>query len=243
MMTVAVVTGGNRGIGAAIAQRLAADGRAVVIGYGHDGEAAEAVCARIEAAGGAAMAIQADISQEAQAAALMEQAQARFGRLDVLVNNAAVVESRCLADIDAKHIDAQFAVNVRGLLLASKHAASWMGRGGSIVNISSINARGPIAEAPVYSATKAAVEALTKALARELGPHGIRVNAVAPGLIMTARHATDVPATVKNVFTERTPFGRLGTPDEVAGVVAFLASADAGWVTGEIIAATGGYGL
>lgn len=105
---------------------------------------------------------------------MMEQATEKFGRLDVLVNNAAVIEGKILADIDARHIDAQFAVNVRGLLLASKHAAARMAEGGSIINISSINARGPVAQAPVYSATKAAVEAITKALARELGPRGIR---------------------------------------------------------------------
>ena len=241
-MAVAVVTGGSRGIGAAIVRRLAADGMAVVIGYHTDDAAAERVRAAVAQAGGTAIAVRADLADESHIASLIEQSVARFGRLDLLVNNAAIAEVRALADMDATHIDASLALNVRGVLLASKHAVARMERGGCIVNISSDNARNPVPTAAVYSATKAAVEALTKALARELGPRGIRVNAVAPGWILTERHAAEIPPDTQSYVVEHTALGRLGTPADIAAVVAFLASPDAAWITGEIVGATGGYG-
>lgn len=240
---IALVTGGSRGIGAAIVRHLAAEGLAVVLGFGADAAAAEEVCRGVTVQGGSALAVQADLADPDQVATLVEQTVAAHGRLDVLVNCAAVIEGRPLAEVDAAHIDALFAVNVRGLLLACKHAAAAMTEGGSIVNISSINARGPVPQAPVYSATKAAVEALTKALARDLGPRGIRVNALAPGLILTERNQARVTEAVHTRFVTATPLGRLGTPEEIAAAVAFLASPAAGWITGEILAATGGYGL
>lgn len=239
-MKVAVVTGGGRGIGAAIVHRLAADGTTVVIGYLANLTAAESVRLGIERAGGSAMVAQVDVSREDQVDALMEAVHTKFGRIDVLVNNAAIHEARALAEVDARHIDAHFAVNVRGLLLASKSASRRMARGGTIINVSSINAREPVAEAAVYSATKAAVGAITKALALELGPQGIRVNAVAPGVTLTERHLA-TSDDVRHIVIDRTPLGRLGTPEEIAAVVAFLASRDASWITGEIITVTGGY--
>jgi 3-oxoacyl-[acyl-carrier protein] reductase len=239
-MRVAVVTGGNRGIGAAIVRRLAADGLAVVIGYCSDATAAEAVRDQVERDGGRAITANADLSHEDHISALMEEVRVKLGAIDILVNNAAIREAKSLVEIDSQHIDAQFAVNVKGLLLASKYAAEEMAQGGSIINISSVNARHPIREAAVYCATKAAVEAITKALARELGPRGIRVNAVAPGVTLTEKH-TITPDDTLRLFISETPLGRLGTPEEVAAAVAFLGSKDASWITGEIIAVTGGY--
>jgi 3-oxoacyl-[acyl-carrier protein] reductase len=237
---VAIVTGGSRGIGAAIVRRFAADGTAVVIAYHSDVAAADSIRLEIERDGGTAIIANADISREDQVQALMELVCSKLGRIDVLVNNAAIGMAKVLDEVDARHIDEHFAVNVRGLLLATKYAAARMAQGGSIINISSINAREPVPEGAVYSATKAAVEAVTKALARELGPRGIRVNAIAPGLILTDRHIA-TPDEVKRECIAKTPLGRLGTTDEIAAVVQFIASKDASWITGEIIAVTGGY--
>lgn len=242
-MRVAIVTGGNRGIGAAIVRRLARDGLAVMIGCLSDKDATEDVRRQVETAGGRAASVQAYVSIEEQAAALIGEAVARFGCLDVLVNNAAVGAGTFLADIDAAHVDVHLATNVRGLLLASKHAAARMGAGGCIVNVSSENGRSPVPGGAVYSATKAAVDAITKALARELGPRSIRVNSVCPGLIMTECKVQIVPEDALDGVREKTPLGRLGVPDDVARVVSFLASEDAAWVTGEVVGATGGYGL
>jgi 3-oxoacyl-[acyl-carrier protein] reductase len=237
----AIVTGASSGIGAAIATYLAATGFAVVVNYRASGPEAEAVCAAIAAAGGIAAACQADITTEAAAAELVGFALTTFGRLDVLVNNAGIAIPRSLAEIDAEHIAAHLSVNLAGLLYVSKHAAFAFGdRGGSIVNISSINGISPVPGGAVYSATKAAVNAITVSLARELGSKNIRVNAVAPGLTMTERYQREVPDDAKKYVIETTPLGRLGTPDDLAGTVGFLASDASVWVTGQVIAVSGG---
>jgi 3-oxoacyl-[acyl-carrier protein] reductase len=237
----AIITGAGRGIGAAIARHLAASGVAVVVNFVSSRAAARELCADIAASGGQAAAFQADITSEAEVAALVDFAVQNFGGLDILVNNAGISPGNPLGELDTAHIDAIFAVNVRGLLLASKHAARAFGdAGGVIVNIGSIWGTTPVANAAAYSASKAAVNAITLSLARELGPRGIRVNAVTPGLILTERCATEVPEAARQSVAAQTPLRRLGLPDEVAELVTYLASDSARWVTGQIIAASGG---
>jgi len=237
----AIVTGAARGIGAAIATRLAAAGYAVVINYATRAAEAEAVRAAIVNSGGRALTRQADISSETQAAALVDFAVEAFGPLHLLVNNAGIAIGRPLAEIDAAHVNELVGVNIAGLLFACKHAARvFPAAGGVIVNISSINATSPVPGGAVYSATKAAMNAITVSLARELGGRQIRVNALAPGLTMTDRYAAEIPEDAKQHVIEETPLGRLGLPDDIAGVVVFLASDDARWITGQIIAASGG---
>ncbi len=238
---VAVVTGASQGIGAAIARHFAGLGYAVVVNYHKTARAAEALCADITAAGGSAQAFRADITDETQAAALIDLATATFGGLSVLVNNAGFAEGMPIADITAAHIDATFALNIRGLLFCCKHAVRAFGQdGGAIINISSVNGISPVPGGAAYSGSKAAVNAITVALARELGPKNIRVNALAPGLTMTPRYLTEIPEDAKQHVIGETPLGRLGTPEDIARATAFLASADSAWVTGQILSASGG---
>jgi 3-oxoacyl-[acyl-carrier protein] reductase len=239
--SVAVITGASQGIGAAIARHFAGVGYAVVVNYHKSPEAAEALCADITEAGGSAKAFHADITDEAQSAALIDFAVTGFGGLSVLVNNAGFAEGMPISEITAAHIDATFALNIRGLLFCCKHAARAFGEnGGAIINISSVNGISPVPGGAAYSGSKAAVNAITIALARELGPKNIRVNALAPGLTMTKRYLADIPESAKQHVIGETPLGRLGTPDDIARAAAFLAAADAGWVTGQILAASGG---
>jgi 3-oxoacyl-[acyl-carrier protein] reductase len=237
---VAIVTGAARGIGAAIATHLAKAGYKVVINFHTRGEEAGALAARIVSDGGIAEIFGADITQEVQAAALVDFAVEKFGRLDVLVNNAGIAKGMALAEIDAAHIGELTAINISGLLFACKHAVKYFAPGAAIVNVSSINATSPVPGAAVYSGTKAAVDAITVSLARELGEKGIRVNAVAPGLTMTARYDAEFSDEVKKYVIDKTPLGRLGVPEDIAGLVTFLASDAAHWVTGQIISASGG---
>ena len=239
---VAIVTGASGGIGSACARRLARDGAAVVVHYHAREAAAEALAAEIRAEGGAALPLQADLSDPAAPAALVAAATEAFGRLDLLVNNAAVAEVAALEAIDAGHVQRHFAANVGAVLFASQAAARAFGEaGGAIVNVSSINASQPPPGGAVYSATKAAVEAITKSLAIELGPRGIRVNAVAPGATDTGMLRSVLPPGMAQQIREKTPLGnRLGTPDDIAAVVAFLAGPDAAWITGQVINASGG---
>lgn len=238
---IAIVTGASRGIGAAIAAHLAATGFRVVVNYHSHAAAAAAVCDGITAKGGIALPFQADIAAEPAAKALVDFAVEQFGGLDVLVNNAGIAVGKALAEVDAAHIDAHVSINIAGLLYASKHAAFAFGdRGGSIINISSVNGISPIPGGAVYSATKAAVNAITVSLARELGAKQIRVNAVAPGLTMTERYEREVPDDAKGYVMEKTPLGRLGGPDDLVGAVGFLASDASAWVTGQVIAVSGG---
>ena len=241
---VAIVTGGSRGIGAATARKLAADGARVVVNYARAAAAAAAVVQEIQTAGGEATAVQADVSDREQVARLVEDTVGRYGRLDVLVNNAGVLDGAPLDAITDEHVERQFAVNVRGALYATQAAVPAFGtRGGRVVNVSSVVADAPQPGLAVYSATKAALEAITRSLAAELAPRQVTVNAVAPGATVTDMlEAVRSPEFEARVVA-RTPLGRLGRPVDIADVIAFLASEESGWVTGQVIAASGGLRL
>jgi 3-oxoacyl-[acyl-carrier protein] reductase len=240
---VAVVTGASKGIGASIARHLAAEGAAVVVDYVSSRADAERVVAEITRAGGRAIAVQADVARPADVTRLFAEAVKAFGRVDVLVNNAGVYEFRPLGDITEEHFHKLFDLNVLGLLLASREAVRHFGiEGGSIVNISSIASTLSPADASVYSGTKAAVDAVTRSLAKELGPRNIRVNAVNPGMVETEGvHAAGLDQSdFRKQVEAKTPLGRIGQPRDVAPTVVFLASEDSGWMTGESLVIAGG---
>jgi 3-oxoacyl-[acyl-carrier protein] reductase len=236
---VAIVTGGSRGIGAAVATTLAARGAAVVVGYGREAAAAEAVAAKIGAAGGRAAVAGGDARDPATAEAAVAAAQRAFGRLDILVTAAGVSVYRPLAEIDEAHVRDVFDVNVLGTVLAIRAASPHLPEGGRIVTFASRLALNPLPGSAIYSASKAAVIGLTQTFALELGPRGITVNAVAPGMIETDMTREAVAARGAAVAAA-TPLRRIGQPDDVAGVVAFLASDDARWITGRTLRADGG---
>ncbi len=239
---VAVVTGASKGIGAGIAVRLAADGAAVVVNYSRSADAARAVVGRIADAGGRASAVQADLSQPSEIKGLFDEAIAAYGRVDILVNNAGIYEFGDLDSITPESIDRQFGLNVRGLILATQAAARvFPETGGVVVNISSNVAITPVAMAPVYSATKGAVDNLTRSIALELAPRHIRVVGIAPGL--TETEGTRGMGEGAAPFIARTPLGRMGQPADIAAAVSFAVSDDAGWVTGETIQVSGGLRL
>ncbi|WP_320109213.1 glucose 1-dehydrogenase [Mangrovibrevibacter kandeliae] len=239
---VAVVTGASKGIGAAVAKALAKDGASVVVNYASSQAGADAVVAAITAAGGKAVAVKGDVSKAAEAQALVEAAVERFGRLDVLVNNSGIYEFAPIEDITEEHYTRQFNVNVLGLLLTTKAASRHLGEGGSVVNISSAvtNLHPPMSA--VYTGTKGAVEAISGVLAKELAPRQIRVNVVSPGYVETeGTHTAGIAGSeMETGIVAQTPLGRAGRPDDIADVVAFLASDAARWVSGEIISASGG---
>lgn len=239
---VAIVTGASKGIGAAIAASLAAEGAAVVVNYASSRAAADTLVNAIVAAGGKAVAIKADVSKAAEAQALVDAAIGHYGRLDVLVNNAGIYEFAPLADITEEHYAKQFNINVLGLLLVTQAAAKRMSDGGSIINIGSLVARRMPANSAVYAGTKGALNAITGVLAQELGPRNIRVNALNPGLVETeGAHAADLvdSAFGAHAATE-SPLGRIGQPGDIAAVAVFLASSDSYWLTGEHLYASGG---
>jgi 3-oxoacyl-[acyl-carrier protein] reductase len=239
---VAVVTGASKGIGAAIAQELAKDGASVIVNYSASGQQAEAVVAKIQAAGGNAKSVRADVSQPGQAKQLIDTTVSEFGRVDILVNNAAVYDFLPLEQVTEAHFDRMFNLNVKGLLFTTQAAAAAFGeRGGSIINIGSMASQTPPPGGVVYSATKGALDVITKGLAGELGPRKILVNAVLPGPVETeGTQSMDNWDQFKNMLVPRTPLGRVGQPRDIATVVSFLASDDAGWITGQIIPAAGG---
>ncbi|KQT79543.1 oxidoreductase [Methylobacterium sp. Leaf465] len=239
---VAVVTGASKGIGAGIATALARDGAAVVVNYASSQTGAEAVVAGITAAGGRAIAVRADVSKAAEAQALIEAAVAQFGRLDVLVNNSGVYEFAAIEEVTEAHYRRLFDINVLGVLLASGAAAKHLGEGGSIVNISSAITHVSTPAAAVYSGTKGAVNAISGVLANELAPRRIRVNTVSPGYVVTeGTHSAGITGSEMEAgFVAQTPLGRAGHPGDIADVVAFLASDEARWLTGENITASGG---
>ncbi len=239
---VAVVTGASKGIGAAIAEELAKDGASVIVNYATSSQGADAVVAKITAAGGKAKAVRADVSKPAEAKQLIASAVAEFGRIDILVNNAAVYDFLPLNEITEAHFDRMFDLNVKGLLFTTQAAAAAIGDGGgSIINIGSMASQTPPPGSSVYSATKGALDVITKGLAGELGPRKIRVNAVLPGPVETeGTQSMDNWDQFKAMLVPRTPLGRVGQPRDIATVVSFMASDEAGWITGQIIPAAGG---
>jgi 3-oxoacyl-[acyl-carrier protein] reductase len=240
---VAIVTGASKGIGASIAKHLAEEGAAVVVNYASSKEGADRVVAEISGKGGKVIAVQANIAKEGDVRRLFAEAREAFGRLDILVNNAGVYEFLPLESVTAEHFHRMFDLNVLGLILASKEAAKHFGaEGGSIVNISSVASTAAPATASVYSATKAAVDAVTRSLAKELGPRNIRVNAVNPGMVETEGvHAGGfAQSDFRKQVEAQTPLGRIGQPQDIAPAAVFLASPDSGWITGETLHISGG---
>ena len=239
---VALVTGASKGIGAAIATALAAEGASVVVNYASSKEGAEAVVARIKQAGGTAVAVRGDVSQQADAKALVDAAVQQFGRLDILVNNSGVYGFAPLEEITEADFHRHFNVNVLGLLLTTQAALPHLGEGASVINISSVVTRTTPPHSAVYTGTKGAVDAITGVLSRELGPRKIRVNAINPGMVETEGthtagfHGTDFEADA----IAQTPLGRIGQPQDIASIAVFLASDDANWMTGEQLLASGG---
>jgi 3-oxoacyl-[acyl-carrier protein] reductase len=236
----AIVTGGSRGIGAAIVRRLVRDGVAVTINYASGRSAADALVAEIEAADGRAIAVQADLADPATPARLFDAAEAAFGGVDVLVNNAGVMELGPLADMTDEAFARQTSINLDSVFRSMREAARRLRDGGRIVSFSSSVVGLYQPGYGVYAATKAAVEAMTHVLAKELGGRRITVNAVAPGPVETRLFLEGKSEQQVRAIAAMNPFGRLGQPDDIAGLVAFLAGNDSGWVNGQIIRANGG---
>jgi 3-oxoacyl-[acyl-carrier protein] reductase len=236
---VAIVTGASRGIGRAIAERLAQDGASVVINYGRSADQAKELVSSIEANGGQALAVQADISQVVDIRRLFQETVNRFGQLDILVNNAGIGKAAPIAEVTEEDFDAVLAINVRGVLFAMQEAARCMSDGGRIVTVSSSTAIYPSPGSAVYAASKAAPKLFTEVLAQELGERGITVNSVVPGPT-TPGIFDNMPAEVHEAAAASSPFGRIGRAEDIADVVAFLVSEEARWITGQHILANGG---
>jgi 3-oxoacyl-[acyl-carrier protein] reductase len=237
---IAVVTGASSGIGAGIAKAMGAAGATVIVNYSSSKTGADAVVAAIEAAGGKAVAVQADVSKSADVVRLFDQVKADYGKVDVLVNNAGFAIFEMVADLTEEAFHKQFNVNVLGYFLTIREALKHFGATGSIINISSILSTDPYLASSVYAATKGAVDTMTFALARELGPRGIRVNSILPGHTKTPATDGHFEGELGEKLIAGTPLGRFGEPEDIAPVAVFLASDDAHWVTGESLRAAGG---
>jgi 3-oxoacyl-[acyl-carrier protein] reductase len=241
---VAVVTGASKGIGASIALHLAAEGAAVVVNYASSKEGADRVVGEITGKGGRAIAVQADVTKQADIRRLFAEAKRTFGPLDILVNNSGIYEFAPIEEVTPEHFHKQFDLNVLGLILTSQEAIKHLGSGGgSIINISSVVATAPPPNACVYSATKAAVDAVTRSLAKELGPRQIRVNAINPGMVETEGvHAAGIAdSDFRRQLEAQTPLGRIGQPQDIGPAAVFLASDESGWITGETFTISGGF--
>jgi 3-oxoacyl-[acyl-carrier protein] reductase len=239
---VAVITGASKGIGAAIAKALAAEGASVVVNYASSKAGADAVVAAITAGGGKAVAVGGDVSKKAEAQGIIDAAIKTYGRLDILVNNSGVYAFAPIEDVTEELFHKQFNVNVLGLLLTTQAAVKHLGEGGSIINIGSVVSRITPPGSSVYTGTKGAVDAITGVLSRELGPRKIRVNALNPGMVETegTQSAGFIGSDFETGTVAQTPLGRIGQPGDIASVAVFLASDDSAWLTGEHILAGGG---
>jgi len=237
---VAIVTGASRGIGRAIASRLASDGFAVVVNYVSNPAEAEQAVGEISASGAQAVAIQADVSKAGDVTGLFEQTEKRFGGVDVLVNNAGIMDLKALSDTPDELFERTFAINVRGTFNTIRAAAKVLRKGGRIINFSTSVLGLSLPTYGVYSASKAAVEALTKTAAKEFRGKNITVNAVAPGPTATDLFLRGKSAGEVENFKKMPPLERLGTPEDIANVVSFLAGKDGAWINGQTIRANGG---
>jgi 3-oxoacyl-[acyl-carrier protein] reductase len=243
---VAVVTGASKGIGAGIARELAAQGASVVVNYSSSKKGADVVVAEITEKGGKAIAVGANVANKAEIEKLFAETKKAYGKLDILVNNAGIYEFAPLENVTEEHFHKHFNLNVLGLLLTTQEAVKlFTDKGGSVINLSSIVGRSGFAGAAVYSATKGAVNSITQALSKELGPKKIRVNGVAPGMVETegtaAAGVTDKENEMRKMVEAQTPVGRIGQPHDIATVVTFLASDDSAWVSGETWYIAGGF--
>jgi 3-oxoacyl-[acyl-carrier protein] reductase len=240
---VAVVTGASKGIGASIAKHLAQEGAAVVVNYSSSKAGADRVVDQIVSQGGKAVAVQANVSKKDDVERLFAETKKAFGKVDVLVNNAGIYEFAPLSEVTPEHFHRQFDLNVLGLLFVSQEAVKHFGpTGGSIINISSVVSTLGVPNGSVYSATKGAVDALTRSLAKELGPQNIRVNTINPGMVETeGLNASGIQESDMRKLTEaQTPLGRIGQPQDIAPAAVFLASSDSAWITGESYFISGG---
>lgn len=240
----ALVTGASKGIGAAIARQLAAEGASVAVNYASDEAGADRVVAEIEAAGGRAIAIHGNVADPSHIQRLVDETVKAFGKIDILVNNAGVYQFAPLEEITPELFHRQFDINVLGLLLATQAAVKhFPADGGSVINISSVVSTLGLPGASVYSATKGAVDSATRALAKELGPRGIRINTINPGMVATEGTATAgiQGSDMEKATAAATPLGRIGVPQDIATAAVFLASSDSSWITGESFFISGGY--
>src|ERR1700736_3040982 len=240
---VAVVTGASKGIGADIAKHLAAEGAAVVVNYSSSKEGADRVVDEITKRSGKAIAIQADVAKKKDIERLFAETKKAFGQLDILVNNAGVYYFEPLEAVTENEFHRQFNTNVLGLILATQEALKHFGPdGGSVINIGSLASSLTPPTAVVYNATKGAVDAITRTLAKELGPKKIRVNSINPGMVVTEGAVAGgfTEGDMRKMFESQTPLGRVGQPDDIAPAAVFFASDDSGWITGETLLIAGG---